>query len=91
MRGAARSGLHQEGAIVSLDTAPPADSLVVRLDEMDPSAKSFSGHHLVRGDPLGQRRVRARQEIDDGRRGRDDILRQRAGLGIGSRANPDYS
>jgi transposase len=60
---------------VSLYTAPPADSLVICLDEMGPeSAKSFAGHRLVRGDPTGQRRVRARHEIDYGRRGRGYVF-----------------
>jgi transposase len=55
---------------VSLYTAPPADSVVLCLDEMGPeSAKSFPGPRLVRSDPSGQRRTRARQEIDYGRRG----------------------
>jgi transposase len=34
------------------------------------SAKSFPGPRLVQGDPNGERRVRATQEIDYGRRGR---------------------
>jgi transposase len=43
---------------------------VICLDEMGPeSAKSFPGHRLVRHDPSGQRRPRATQEIDYGRRG----------------------
>jgi transposase len=60
---------------VSLYTAPPADSVVVCLDEMGPdSAKSFPGPRLVRRDPEGERRVRATQEIDYGRRGRGYIF-----------------
>jgi DDE superfamily endonuclease len=43
---------------------------VICLDEMGPeSAKSFPGPQLVRPDPTGERRVRAKQEIDYGRRG----------------------
>ena len=60
---------------MTLYTAPPADSVVVCLDEMGPdSAKSFLGQRLVRRDPRGQRRTRARQEIDYGRRGRGYIF-----------------
>jgi transposase len=55
---------------VSLYTAAPADSVVICLDEMGPeSAKSFPGQRVVRADPTGQRRARATQEIDYGRRG----------------------
>ena len=66
VRGAARSRLRgKKGAIVSLYTAPPADSVVVCLDEMGPdSAKSFPGPRLVRRDPAAERRARATQEID---------------------------
>jgi hypothetical protein len=43
---------------------------VICLDEMGPeSAKSFPGQRLIRPDPTGERRVRATQEIDYGRRG----------------------
>jgi transposase len=43
---------------------------VICLDEMGPeSAKSFPGARLVRADPGGERRSRATQEIDYGRRG----------------------
>ncbi len=43
---------------------------MICLDEMGPdSAKSFPGQRLVRGDPNGERRPRAKQEIDYGRRG----------------------
>jgi transposase len=63
---------------VSLYTTPPADSIVVCLDEMGPeSAKSFAGSRLVRRDPrdpAGARRGRATQEIDYGRRGRGYIF-----------------
>jgi len=60
---------------VTLYTDPPPDSVVVCLDEMGPAgAKSFSGRRLVRRDPRGQRRVRTRQEIDYGRRGRGYIF-----------------
>lgn len=56
---------------MSLYTAPPAGSIVVCLDEMGPeSAKSVPGQRLVRRAPEGEWRVRARQEIDYGRRGR---------------------
>jgi transposase len=48
---------------------------VICLDEMGPeSAKSFPGQRLVPGDPSGQRRPRARQEIDYGRRGSGSIF-----------------
>lgn len=43
---------------------------MICLDEMGPeSAKSFPGRRLVRSDPAGERRARATQEIDYGRRG----------------------
>jgi transposase len=43
---------------------------VICLDEMGPeSAKSFPGQRLVHGDPNGEWRGRATQEIDYGRRG----------------------
>lgn len=43
---------------------------MICLDEMGPeSAKSFPGSRLVRSDPDGERRARATQEIDYGRRG----------------------
>ncbi len=43
---------------------------MICLDEMGPeSAKSFPGQRLVRTDPGGERRERATQEIDYGRRG----------------------
>jgi hypothetical protein len=71
VRRAARSRLRRKkGAIVTLYTTPPEASLVICLDEMGPeSAKSFPGQRLVAGDPAGERRPRARQEIDYGRRG----------------------
>ena len=54
---------------------PPAESVVVCLDERGPeSAKSFLGHRLIRRDPEGRRRGRAGQEIDYGRRGRGYIF-----------------
>lgn len=60
---------------MTLYTTPPADSVVVCLDQMGPeSAKSFPGHRVVRRDPDGQRRPRARQEIDYGRRGRGYVF-----------------
>ena len=55
---------------MSLYTTPPADSLVLCLDEMGPeTAKSVPGSRLVRCAPGGDRRARATQEIDYGRRG----------------------
>ncbi len=55
---------------MTLSTAPPADSVVICLDEMGPeSAKSFPGQRLVCAAPRGARRGRATQEIDYGRRG----------------------
>ena len=43
---------------------------MICLDEMGPeSAKSFRGQRLRHGAPRGERRVRATQEIDYGRRG----------------------
>jgi transposase len=43
---------------------------VICLDEMGPeSAQSFPGPRLVAVDPRGERRARAKQEIDYGRRG----------------------
>jgi len=50
---------------VTLYTAPPADSVVVCLDELGPeSAKSFPGRRLITVVPDGASRPRARQEID---------------------------
>ncbi len=44
---------------------------MICLDEMGPeSAKSHPGQRVVRPDPAGERRVRAIQEIDYGRRGK---------------------
>jgi transposase len=55
---------------VTLYTTAPADSVVVCLDEMGPeSAKSFPGPRLVPTAASAERRPRARQEIDYGRRG----------------------
>jgi hypothetical protein len=43
---------------------------VICLDEMGPeAAKSHPGRTVIRPDPAGERRVRAKQEIDYGRRG----------------------
>jgi transposase len=43
---------------------------VICLDELGPeAAKSHPGHEAIRPDPTGDRRVRATQEIDYGRRG----------------------
>ena len=48
---------------------------MICLDEMGPaSAKSFPGARVVREDPTGARRPRAKQEIDYGRRGRGYIF-----------------
>jgi len=48
---------------------------VICLDEMGPeSAKSHPGQRVVRPDPAGERRVRAIQEIDYGRRGTGDVF-----------------
>ena len=43
---------------------------MICLDEMGPeAAKSHPGYRVIRPDPTGERRVRAKQEIDYGRRG----------------------
>jgi DDE superfamily endonuclease len=48
---------------------------VICLDEMGPeSAKSHPGARLIRPDPTGERRVRATQEIDYGRRGKGYVF-----------------
>jgi transposase len=48
---------------------------VICLDEMGPdAAKSRPGRAVLRPDPTGARRVRATQEIDDGRRGKGYIF-----------------
>jgi len=48
---------------------------VICLDEMGPeSAKSFPGRRVIRSDPTGDRRVRATQEIDYGRRGKGYVF-----------------
>ncbi len=48
---------------------------MICLDEMGPeSAKSFPGQRLVQTDPRGERRSRATQEIDYGRRGSGSIF-----------------
>ena len=69
VRCAGRSRVRaQKGAVEQLYTAPPADSVVVCLDEMGPQAsKSYPGQQLVR--PAGPEAERAKQEIDYGRRG----------------------
>ena len=60
---------------MTLYTAPPPDSLAICLDEMGPeSAKSFPGQRLLAIAASGERRVRATQEIDYGRRGRGYIF-----------------
>src|SRR5215204_3700696 len=59
-----------KGAIVALYDAPPAGSIMICLDEMGPeAAKNHPGHEAIRPDPTGERRVRAIQEVDYGRRG----------------------
>ena len=72
VRRARRPGLRRyKGAIETLYTAPPDDSIVVCLDEMGPeSAKSFRGKRLL-PPPADQAApaLRATQEIDYGRRG----------------------
>jgi transposase len=48
---------------------------VICLDEMGPeAAKSHAGHEVIRPDPSGERRVRATQEIDYGRRGKGYVF-----------------
>ncbi len=55
---------------MTLYTTPPAGGVVICLDEMGPeSAKSFRGRRVVPREARGKRRVRAKQEIDYGRRG----------------------
>jgi hypothetical protein len=55
---------------VTLYTTPPDESLVICLDEMGPErVTSCPGPRVVRPDPSGQRRPRARQQIDYGHRG----------------------
>ena len=63
----------KKGAIEQLYTAPPADSIVVCLDEMGPeAAKSFAGQALV---AVTMRPAqRATQEIDYGRRGKGSVF-----------------
>lgn len=48
---------------------------MIRLDEMGPeAAKSHPGTEVIRPDPAGERRGRAKQEIDYGRRGTGDVF-----------------
>jgi transposase len=48
---------------------------VICLDEMGPeAAKSHPGRQLIRPDPAGARRVRAKQEVDYGRRGKGYVF-----------------
>jgi hypothetical protein len=48
---------------------------VICLDELGPeSAKSFLGTELIRPDPSGEQRVRAKQETDYGRRGKGYVF-----------------
>ena len=52
-------------------TAPPADSVVVCLDEMGPDgAKSYPGQQLVHEPEAGKPTERAKQAADYGRRGK---------------------
>jgi transposase len=82
VRRTSRSRVRREkGAIERLYTAPPADAVVVCLDEMGPeSAKSFPGRQPIAaapGDGVNQDRRpagRAKQEIDYGRRGKGYIF-----------------
>ncbi len=64
----------QKGAIVTRSTDPPADSVVVCRDELGPeSAKSFPGRAVVR--PAAEDGAgRAKQDIDDGRRGTGAVV-----------------
>lgn len=74
VRRAGRSRLRRnKGASATLYPPPPAGSIVVCRDQRGPeSARSHPGTAGVRG--LRQPdQPRARQEIDDGRRGRGDI------------------
>jgi transposase len=48
---------------------------VICLDELGPeAAKRHPGCRVIRPDPTGERRVRATQEIDDGRRGKGYVF-----------------
>ena len=48
---------------------------MICLDEMGPeAAKSHPGPRVIRPDPTGERRVRAQQEIDYGRRGKGYVF-----------------
>jgi len=48
---------------------------VICLDEMGPeAAKSHPGSRVIRPDPTGERRERAKQEIDYGRRGKGYVF-----------------
>ena len=48
---------------------------MICLDELGPeAAKSHPGHEAIRPDPTGDRRVRATQEIDYGRRGKGYVF-----------------
>ncbi len=61
--------------ITALYTEPPANSVVVCVDEMGPeAAKSFPGQQLLRGPKEGQPAERAKQEIDYGRRGKGYVF-----------------
>ena len=48
---------------------------MICLDEMGPeAAKSHPGQAVIRPDPTGERRVRAKQEVDYGRRGKGYVF-----------------
>lgn len=60
---------------MTLYTEPPAGSVVICLDELGPeAAKSFPGRQLIRPGPADERRVRAKQDADYGRRGKGYIF-----------------
>src|SRR5712692_6540704 len=62
----------KRGAIESLYKTPPAESLVICLDEMGPQAvKSYPGKRLVKPFPTTETGAeRAKQAVDYGRRGK---------------------
>jgi len=74
VRGAGGPGVRaQKGAIERLYTAPPEGGVVVCLDEMGPqSARSYPGRRVVK--PAPPQAQRAKQEIDDGRRGKGYVF-----------------
>jgi DDE superfamily endonuclease len=74
--GSTLSSPKKKATIERLYSAPPADSVVLCLDEMGPeSAQSYPGVEPLRTAPgPGQPAGRARQEIDYGRRGKGYIF-----------------